>query len=77
MQFLRLSLALMNLMVLRRTGHISYRMSLTEILLMFSHDYIEAMGFEEEDHRSRVPSSSHYITVETCIFSALLYFIVQ
>lgn len=76
MQFLGLSLVLMNLIVLRRTGHVSYRMSLTEIFLIFSQDYTEATGFEEDDHRSKVQSSSHNITVKTFIFSALLYFIV-
>lgn len=57
----RLSLVFMNLTVLRSTGQVFCRMSLFEICLIFFHDYTEAMSFEEEDHKSKVPFSSHYI----------------
>lgn len=68
-QFLRLSLFLMILMVLRMTGPVLYRMFLmwkgSDTCLKFSHQG-RVLGSGEEDHRGQVPSSSPHIKAGLC-----------
>ena len=57
-QFLRFSLFLMTFTKLGGPGQVYW----VGICLIFSHDQTGAMGFQEQDHRGKVPFSSQIIS---------------